>query len=131
MSLRTVLKYVLGAFFVVAGVNHFRNPAFYVAIMPPYLPWHLPLVYISGLFEVAFGVMLLVPKTTRLAAWGLMLLLVAIFPANLHMALHPELYPRIAAALLWARLPLQGVLLAWAFWYTSPDRLRPAHAGQR
>ena len=119
-----LLKYVLGAFFVVAGLNHFRNPAFYVAIMPPYMPFHLALVYVSGLFEAALGLMLLVPQTKRLAAWGLMLLLVAIFPANVHMAWHPELYPRISAGLLWARLPLQGALLAWAYWYTRPDAPR-------
>jgi uncharacterized membrane protein len=123
MTARLVLKYVLGALFVVAGMNHFRSPAVYVGIMPPYLPLHLALVYLSGVFEIAFGILLLVPATTRLAAWGLMLLLLAIFPANVHMAMHPELYPGISAALLWARLPLQGVLLAWAYWYTKPVRL--------
>ena len=124
MSLRAILKYVLGAFFVLAGANHVRNPAFYVAIMPPYIPFHLALVYVSGLLEAALGLMLLVPRTKRLAAWGLMLLLVAIFPANVQMALHPELYPRTSAVLLWARLPLQGVLLAWAYGYTRPGAPR-------
>ena len=82
--------------------------------MPPYLPWHFFLVEVSGVCEIALGLLLLVPLCTRWAAWGLIALLVAVFPANLHMAVHPELYPEIPAAALWARLPLQAVLIAWA-----------------
>lgn len=121
-TLKRWLRWLFGLLFVLAGVNHFLRPAFYVRIMPPYLPWHLELVYLSGVFEVLLGAMLLVPRTTRLAAWGLIALLVAVFPANIHMALHPELFPEIPAAALWLRLPLQGVLIAWAFWYTRADR---------
>ena len=116
--LKSVLKWLLAVFMVAAGVNHFVNPAMYVRIMPPYLPWHLELVYISGVFEVLFGVLLLVPRFTRLAAWGLIALLVAVFPANVHMALNAAQFPEIPAAVLWLRLPLQGVFIAWAFWYT-------------
>ncbi len=89
--------------------------------MPPYLPWHLFLVEVSGVCEIALGLLLLVPLCTRWAAWGLIALLVAVFPANLHMAVHPELYPEIPAAALWARLPLQAVLIAWACVYTRPE----------
>jgi uncharacterized membrane protein len=120
-TIKTILKYVLAVFFIVAGLNHFRDPAFYVNIMPPYLPWHLFLVYLSGVIEVALGVMLLVPKVARLAGWGMIALLIAVFPANLHMALNPDLYPDVPRVGLWIRLPLQAVLIAWAYWYTRPD----------
>lgn len=120
--LKLILRYVLGVFFVVAGLNHFISPAFYLKIMPPYLPWHLLLVYVSGFFEVALGLMLLVPKLTRIAAWGLIALLLAVFPANIHMALNTELYPEISPIALWLRLPLQAILVVWAYWYTRPAR---------
>jgi uncharacterized membrane protein len=108
--------------FVLAGLNHFVNPGFYMKIMPPYLPWHLPLVYLSGLFETALGVLLLIPAFTRAAAWGLVALLIAVFPANIHMAVNPQLYPDLTHTALWLRLPLQAVLIAWAYWYTRPAR---------
>ena len=88
--LRLILKCVFAVFFVVAGINHFVNPAFFLKIMPPYLPWHLPLVYISGVLEIVLGGLLLWPSWSRLAAWGLIALLIAVFPANLHMALHTD-----------------------------------------
>lgn len=111
-------KILFALFFVAAGVNHFINPAFYLNIMPPYLPWHYALVIVSGVAEVVLGVGLLIPKTSRYAAWGLILLLIAIFPANIHMATHPELYPNIPPIALWLRLPLQLLLILWAYWYT-------------
>lgn len=118
-ALKSTLLYVFAGFFILAGVNHFINPALYLKIMPPYLPWHLPLVYISGVAEAALGAMLMVPKVRRPAAWGLIALLLAVSPANLYMALHPELYPEISPALLWARLPLQLALMAWAYQYAK------------
>lgn len=117
-KLRLAAKILFALFFVAAGVNHFINPAFYENIMPPYLPWHYALVIISGIAEVALGIGLLIPKTSRYAAWGLILLLIAIFPANIHMATHPELYPNIPPIALWLRLPLQVLLILWAYWYT-------------
>jgi uncharacterized membrane protein len=117
-KLKLILKYLLCVFFVVAGLNHFINPAFYLKSMPPYLPWHLFLIYLSGVFEVALGVLLLVPALTRVAAWGLIALLIAVFPANIQMALNPRLYPDISPTVLWLRLPLQAVFIAWVYWYT-------------
>lgn len=117
-KLKLISKYLLCVFFVLAGLNHFINPAFYLKIMPPYLPWHLFLVYLSGFFEVVFGGLLLAPAFTRTAAWGLIALLVAVFPANIHMAINPQLYPDISPLALWLRLPLQAVFIAWAFWHT-------------
>lgn len=119
-KLKIILKYVLSVFFVAAGLNHFIDPAFYLKIMPPYLPWHLFLVYLSGFFEVALGLLLLLPAFTRPAAWGLIALLIAVVPANIQMAINPQLYPEISPLALWLRLPLQAVFVAWAFWYTRP-----------
>ena len=120
---RRVLLLLLSAFFIYAGINHFRNPEFYVAIMPRWLPAHLELVYVSGVFEVLGGVGVLVPATRAWAGWGLVALLVAVFPANVHMAVNPE--PFVADGWpLWAlylRLPLQLVLMAWAWWATRPE----------
>jgi uncharacterized membrane protein len=112
------MKWLFALFFILAGVNHFLHPAVYVSIMPPYLPWHRELVYASGVFEVALGVLLLIPRYTVLAAWGLIALLIAVFPANVHMALNTSLYPTIPPLLIWLRLPLQGVFIAWAYWFT-------------
>jgi uncharacterized membrane protein len=119
-KLKIILKYPLCVLFVMAGLNHFINPAFYLKIMPPYLPWHLFLVYLSGFFEVALGVLLLAPVFTRLADWGLIALLIAVFPANIQMAVNPQLYPDISPPALRLRLPLQAVFIAWSYWYTRP-----------
>lgn len=117
-TLELGMKWLLGVLFVVAGVYHFVNPGFYVRIMPAYLPWHYELVLISGAFEILGGVGLLIPAVSRVAAWGLIALLVAVFPANVHMALHPAQFPNLPPPLLWGRLPLQAVLVAWAYWFT-------------
>ena len=122
--LKTTLRYLLGALLVAAGANHFRIPEFYVSIMPAYLPGHLELVYLSGAAEIAIGVLLFFERPQRLAAWGAVALMVAVFPANLQMALHPDLYPQFSPMALWLRLPAQGVLLAWAYWLTRPSTYR-------
>ena len=121
---KTVTRFVFGLFFVLAGVNHFVSPAFYLNIMPPYLPWHIGLVYISGVCEIGLGLLLLLRRWSVVAGWGLIALLIAVFPANLHMALHQELYPTLPPLGLWLRLPIQGLLIAWAYWYTRPEPLR-------
>ena len=117
-KLKLMMLWLLGLFFVAAGILHFVRPEMYVKIMPPYLPWPRQLVLVSGLCEVALGVLVLLPRFRVPAAWGLIALLVAVFPANLHMALHPELFRKISPVALWLRLPLQAVLIAWAYWYT-------------
>jgi uncharacterized membrane protein len=104
-----------GAFFVFAGVMHFVIPRAYASIMPDYLPAHRPLVYASGVAEIAGGAGVLHPRTRTAAAWWSAATLLAVFPANVHMALHPERYevPGGRTA-LYARLPLQGAAIAWA-----------------
>ncbi len=113
-----LLRYLLGLLFMTAGINHFWHTAFYIAMMPPYLPLHLALVYLSGAAEISLGGLLLFSRWQVLAGWGLVALSVAVFPANVHMALHPELFPEFSPAGLWLRLPLQGVVMAWAWCYT-------------
>jgi uncharacterized membrane protein len=85
-----IFRVLFAAFFVVAGVTHFTNRDFFTSIVPPYLPWPEMLVYVSGVAEMVLGVMLLVTATMRLAAWGLIALLIAVFPANIHMAMNDE-----------------------------------------
>ena len=117
-AFKLVVRVLFAAFFVIAGVTHFTNRDFFTAIVPPYLPWPVMLVYVSGVVEIVLGLMLLVPATTRIAAWGLIALLIAVFPANIHMAMNPQLYPDTPLAALLIRLPLQGVMVAIAYWFT-------------
>jgi uncharacterized membrane protein len=124
-KLRASALLVLGLLFIAAGTNHFLNPDFYVRIMPPWLPAHRELVALSGVLEILGGLAVFLAPVRSWAGWGLVLLLVAVFPANLHMALNPELFPELPAAALWARLPLQGVLIAWAWWATRPEPASP------
>jgi uncharacterized membrane protein len=113
-------KCVFATLFLVAGVGHFTSTEFFVKIMPPYLPWHRELVYLSGVFEIVLSVLLLIPQTTRPAAWGLIALLIAVFPANIYMYQHSELF-QVSPIVLALRLPLQGALIAWAWIYTIPS----------
>ncbi|PEN14253.1 hypothetical protein CRI94_04230 [Longibacter salinarum] len=104
--------------FIAAGIGHFVWPEMYVRIMPPYLPAPMTLVYISGFFEILGGVGVLLPGYRVYAGWGLIILLLAVFPANVHMALHPGDFSKIPGWALWARLPLQFVLIAWVYYAT-------------
>jgi uncharacterized membrane protein len=113
---RAIALWVLAAFFVVAGLNHFLNPGPYFAMMPPYLPWHAGLIVVSGMAEIAGGLGILIPKMRWLAGCGLIALLVAVFPANVQVALHGWSGVQIPQWTLWVRLPLQGVLIAWVYW---------------
>ena len=112
-----------GVRYVAAGVLHFVNPEAYLPLMPDVLPAHMALIYISGVAEILGGVGLLVPRTRRAAAWGLVALLLAVWPANIHVAL--ENVPLFGAeqgagAWNWVRVAFQLPLLAWAYWYTRP-----------
>lgn len=110
-------RLLLAAIFVFAGVMHFVIPASYVGIMPPWLPWHRELVYLSGVAEIAGGLGLLIGRTRRAAGIGLVLLLLAVWPANLQMLLDARATGASPAyqAVLWLRLPLQLVLVWWVW----------------
>jgi uncharacterized membrane protein len=118
---RTRSRKLLGALFVLAGLNHFLQPRFYLAMMPDYLPAHRTLVAASGYAEISFGALAFAPRAHRLTRWGLIALLLAVFPANLHMALHPERFRRVSPVLLWLRLPLQALLVSWVWWATGDE----------
>ena len=121
---KKILKVVLGLAMIGVGISHFTSPEGFVRIVPAYLPAPLVLVYISGFFEMAGGIGLLVPRTQRAAAWGLVALYVSVFPANLNMALnHIQIDPAapIPVWAMWARLPFQILFIAWAYWFTRPE----------
>lgn len=110
-----VSRWVLAAAFIFAGVMHFAITGAYVRIMPPWVPLHRAMVLLSGVFEIAGGVGLLVPRTRRAAGIGLILLLIAVFPANVQMLRNAQAShaSALAQALLWTRLPLQLAVIAW------------------
>ncbi len=119
------LRYVMGLIYVVAGIAHFLAPKTFARAVPPQLPSPVGLVYISGVAELVLGVGVVFDRTRRASAWGLVALLAAVFPANVHLArsdtlddLVPERYADIARIGAWLRLPFQPVLMAWAWWYT-------------
>jgi len=118
ITFKTIARFVLGITFIVAGIAHFVVPDFYLVMMPPWLPFHLELIYISGFLEIVFGTMILIPPFIKYGAWGIIFVLLAVFPANIHMALNAELFSTVPEYLLWLRLPFQFVLIGWAWWYT-------------
>ena len=118
---------LVAALFLTSGVSHFLLTRFFVAIMPPYLPWPNAAVYISGVFEIVGAIGLLLPAHRRAAAIGLFILTILVTPANIHMALNPELFPAFSKSLLYWRLVAQVGLLALI--YAVAIR-RPQHGGE-
>ena len=119
---RLLLLLALSLFFINVGVDHFINPDFYLNIMPDYLPFHAEAVYLSGFFEILGGIVVLIPKLRDLARWGLISLLIAVFPANIYMAMNPNLFPEFSLALLYFRLPLQFLFIFWVLKATEMVR---------
>ncbi|CAN5539791.1 DoxX family protein [soil metagenome] len=119
--MKTISLYLMAALYVAAGIYHFVNPAMYVSIMPPWLPYHKALVAISGVCEVALGLLLIFPATRRFAAWGIIALLVAVFPANIQMLLNfiHDKNPMTWVAIV--RLPIQLLLIWWAYGFAKKN----------
>jgi uncharacterized membrane protein len=117
---RIILLWLAAVFFIGGGINHFLNATFYDRIVPPAFPSPHLLVIISGIAEIAGGIGLLIPPLRRAAGWGLIALLIAVFPANLYMALERARFADLhfPAWTLWARLPLQIVFIAW-IWFVA------------
>ena len=123
-------RITLATFMIAIGVTHFASPEGFVQIVPKVLPAPLVLVYVSGVFEVLGGIGVLVARTRRMAGWGLIALYVAVFPANINMAVN-HIEPagtHIPEALFWLRLPLQVLLIAFAWWCTRDDAANAANA---
>lgn len=118
---------LLIAFFLIGGAAHFAMPDSYIAIMPPWLPAHREIVLLSGACEIVGAVGLLFAASRRAVGIGLMLLVVAVFPANIHMALHPEQFASLPRWALYARLPLQLAILAWVWWATRSRLPQTTH----
>lgn len=111
-------RYLIGSLFILAGTLHFLKPAFFMRIMPDYLPWHKPLVLISGFFEIAGGIGIMISSLQTYASWGLILLLLSVFPANIEM-FRKYYRKRGFTPFVWAllfRLPLQFVIIWWVYW---------------
>ena len=120
ITIKLVLRVLLAIFMIVAGTLHWVTPDPFVKIVPSFLPYPLALVYISGVFEILGGIGLLVPPVSQAAAWGLIALFIAVFPANINMAVNQIQMDGIPDSdlLRWGRLPFQSVLIVWAWWYT-------------
>ena len=121
---RKLSLFAISVFFINVGVDHFVNPDFYLAIMPPSFPLHHEAVYISGLFEIIGGICILIPSLRRFTGWGLLALLVAVYPANIYMALNPDVFAEIPVELLYVRLAFQFVFFYWAYSMTR-DSFNP------
>ena len=118
---KKLVLFGLAGFFINVGVDHFVNPDFYLNIMPPSFPLHAEAVYISGVFEILGGVCVLIPQLRKIAGWGLVALLVAVYSANIYMAISPQAFPDIPVALLYVRLAFQFVFFYWAYSVTRPS----------
>jgi uncharacterized membrane protein len=112
-------KILFSLLFILGGIAHFTKTSFYLGMMPSYLPFHLELVYISGVIEFTLGGLLLVPKYSRYAAMGLVSVLIAVFPANINMYLNAEQFTDMSETSLLIRLPIQLLILSWALFYTK------------
>ncbi len=112
---------IMSAFYIQIGIKHFTDPNWFMPIMPPFLPYHIELIYVSGGFEILFGLMLIFERTRFIAGWGLILLLIAVYPANLYLAFNTDVQKEMNISSFlasWIRLPLQFVFIALAYWHS-------------
>ena len=115
---KSILIVISSIFYTITGIKHFIESDYFLSIIPPYLPFHIELVYISGFFEILFGLMILFPKYRYYGSIGLIFLLIAVFPANIYLAQSKEAQEAIGASqqiAIW-RLPIQGILIWIAYW---------------
>jgi uncharacterized membrane protein len=125
---KPIFKWLLVVFFVVGGVLHFINTDFYRPMMPPYIPEHDLMIYLSGLTEIIAGIMLAVPKISKWGAWFIIAHLIVFFTVHIYMIQEAETeFADMPLALLWARIPLQFLFIAWAWWFTKEKVVKPAY----
>lgn len=117
-TLKLILKFVYAAFFIYAGYNHFKIPKFFLKITPPWVPFPKAVNIIVGIAEIVLGIGLLLPSLQQYAAWGMIILLIAVFPANIYHYTSGGAGTKVSMKFLKWRLPFQSVFLAWAYWYT-------------
>ena len=118
-KIKTISIIIMSLFYIMAGTNHFINPDWYVRIVPPILPFKTAIVYISGILEIILGSLIIFPKTRFIAGWGLIILLVAVYPANIYVALTNGEAMDITPLISWGRLPFQFVLIGLAYWHSK------------
>ena len=109
----------MSSFYILVGIDHFLRPGWYAQIVPPVLPYKFELVYISGIFEILFGGLLLIPSMRYFAGWGLILLLIAVYPANIYLALTNGAAMGTTPLIAWGRLPFQFVFIGLAYWHSK------------
>ena len=119
MTFKLITIYLMSVLYISSGVQHFANTGWFMKIMPPYLPYHKELVYLSGAFEIILGIILLFEKTRFLAGWCLLLLLIAVFPANVYAAQTNGTAMGTSAVIAWGRLSFQGLFIALAYWHSK------------
>lgn len=117
--LKPLSIYVMGLFYAIVGYKHFQDPEWFIQIVPPILPFKLTLVYLSGLFEILLGILLMVPAFQSIAARGLIILLICVYPANIYLALTNGAAMNISPEIAWGRLPFQFVFLGLAYWHSK------------
>jgi len=118
-KIKTISIIIMSLFYIMAGTNHFINPDWYVRIVPPIFPFKTAIVYISGILEIILGSLLIFPKTRFIAGWGLIILLLAVYPANIYVALTNGEAMDITPLIAWGRLPFQFVLIGLAYWHSK------------
>lgn len=118
MSAKEISLIIMAVLYIIAGIMHFIFPKFYLRIMPPYIPFHKAMVYLSGVAEIALGIGLFIPEIRIWSAWGVIALLVAVFPANVYHLTSKGAGMKVPIWGLWVRLPIQFLLIYWAFTHT-------------
>ena len=119
-TIKTISQWLLAVLMVFAGTMHLIRPSFFLKIMPPYIPLHLELVYLSGVIEIGLGICLLTPRFSRFAAWGIIALLITVFPANIYLYQHQEIVPA-SPTVHFLRLLFQDLLIGIAYWHTRKN----------
>ena len=119
INLKFITILIMSCFYMNVGVKHFVEPEWFLQIMPPNFPHHYQAVYWSGFFELLFGFLLVIPKTRFVAGWGIILLMITVFPANLYLAVNDGTVMGISKELAWVRLPFQYVFIGLAYWHAK------------
>jgi uncharacterized membrane protein len=118
-KIKTLSIIIMSLFYIGVGTNHIINPNWFVRIIPPILPFKIAIVYISGIFEIILGSLLIFPKTRYIAGWGLIILLLAVYPANIYVALTNGEAMDTTPMIAWGRLPFQFVFIGLAYWHSK------------
>ena len=118
-DLKCLTVFCMGIFYISIGISHFTSPNWYVQIVPPSLPYKLEAVYVSGIFEILFGGMLFFKETRFFAGWGLILLLIAVYPANIYLAQTNGAAMNTTPLIAWGRLPVQFIFVGLAYWHSK------------